>query len=223
VTLRDAAGLTATSTVTVTVNQTQSYISVTPGSVALGDGQRQQFTATTRDQFGNLMIHQPAFTWSLIAGAGSITGGGLYSAPASGGGTGTVRVSAGGLSVYATVSYHSTVPAPPTNLTVAPVGSGWLLLRWLDNSNNETGFVIQRSTDGGVWRTVGSVGANGTFFDDTTASRSHSYSYRVYAYNNFGISGFSNASSNVRPAVSDAVFQLLASGTGKNGSGLWYL
>jgi hypothetical protein len=124
--------------------------------------------------------------------------------------------------VGATVSYHSTVPAPPTNLAVTPVGSGWLLLRWLDNSNNETGFVIQRSTDGGVWRTVGAVGANTTFFDDTTASRSHSYSYRVFAYNNYGISGFSNASSYVRPAVSDAVFQLLASQPGKNALSVWY-
>jgi hypothetical protein len=60
VTITDSGGLTATSSVTVTVNQTLTSIAVTPGSTSLADGGSQQFTATAKDQFGKAMSTQPA-------------------------------------------------------------------------------------------------------------------------------------------------------------------
>ncbi len=164
VTLKDAAGLTATSTVTVTVNQTATLISVTPGSATLVDGQKQQFSATVHDQFGNVMSQAPAFAWSVSAGAGQITSGGLYTAPSIGSGSSTVRVSGDGLTVSATVSYHAAVPPAPTNLIATPVASGWILLQWTNNGGNPTGFVIERTTNGVSWTVVGSVGGNVSFY-----------------------------------------------------------
>ncbi|HEV3084860.1 MAG TPA: cellulase family glycosylhydrolase, partial [Gemmataceae bacterium] len=64
-------------------------------------GNSQTFTAQALDQFGNALASQPSFTWS--ATAGSITQGGLYTAP-SAAGTAHVQVSNGGVSGMATVT-----------------------------------------------------------------------------------------------------------------------
>ena len=85
VTLADPGGLTATSSVTATVNQTVTGITLTPATATVLDGASQQFSATAADQFGNVMSTQPAWTWTLASGSvGTLSGSGLYTAPASG-------------------------------------------------------------------------------------------------------------------------------------------
>ena len=64
VTVRDTAGLTATSTVAATVNQTLTSLALVPGTASLNDGGAQQFTVSAKDQFGNPMSVTP--TWSVI-------------------------------------------------------------------------------------------------------------------------------------------------------------
>jgi hypothetical protein len=204
VTLKDPAGLTATSSVTVTVNQTETYLSLTPGTVTLIDGRTQQFTAKALDQFGTALARQPTWSWAVASGAGSVSSTGLYTAPASGTGASSVRATAGGLSVTATVEHMAATPAAPTNLTDRAVTSGWLLLSWTNNATNQSGVIIQRSTDGGAWTQVGAVAGNINFFDDTTTSRLHSYAYRVYAYNAAGSSAFSDTTASLRPAANAA-------------------
>ena len=88
--------------------------------------------------------------------------------------------------------WMAATPAATSNVSAKPVSSGWVLVKWTDNATNESGVIIQRSMDGGAWKQVGAVGANVTFFDDTTASKPHSYSYRVFAYNGAGASAVSN-------------------------------
>jgi hypothetical protein len=73
-------------------------------------------------------------------------------------------------------------------------------LSWSDNSNNETGFRIQRmDNNSGVWNEIAGVGANSTGFNNDVpavpAGGSATYAYRVYAVNNLGSSGFSNVGS----------------------------
>ena len=79
VTITDPSGLTATSNVNVTVNQTLTAITVSPASVNLNAGGTQQFTATAKDQFGAAMALQPTFAWA--ATAGTISTAGLLTAP----------------------------------------------------------------------------------------------------------------------------------------------
>jgi hypothetical protein len=112
VTITNIYGLSATSDVSVTVNQTLSSISLTPASGNVYNNASLQFTATALDQFGQAMSTQPSWTWSL-AGAGSLSNGGQYFAPISGSGTATVYVSGDGLMQMATVSYSA---APPPSL-----------------------------------------------------------------------------------------------------------
>src|SRR5262249_50225172 len=107
-TIRNAGGLSTTSDVTVTVNQTFASILVSPGSASISPGASQQFTAQARDLFGNALAVQPAFTWSLASGSGTISAAGLYQAPAAPG-SATVRAASGGFSGTATVTIGSSL------------------------------------------------------------------------------------------------------------------
>jgi hypothetical protein len=94
-TIRDAGGLTVSSSITITVGQTLTNLTVTPGSANLVINATQQFTASTLDQFGNAMATAPALTWSTTLG--TITTAGKLTTPSIAG-TGTVKVQAGSLS-----------------------------------------------------------------------------------------------------------------------------
>ena len=91
-----------------------------------------------------------------------------------------------------------TPAAPPQAMA-----SGRNVLSWLDNSNNETGFIIERCDQVNVserktascaatWRAIGTVPANVTQYVDNTAIADHTYLYRVKAVNNTGSSGYTN-------------------------------
>ena len=115
VTITNIYGLSTTSAVNVTVNQTVSAISLTPANGSVYNNGTLTLTATATDQFGHAMSTQPGWNWSL-GGAGSLGGNGQYTAPISGTGTATVYVSGDGLTQAATVTFtaapSSTFPDP---------------------------------------------------------------------------------------------------------------
>jgi hypothetical protein len=69
-------------------------------------------------------------------------------------------------------------------------------LTWTVNSNNQTGFAIERATYNGVtgklgpWSVIGRVGVGVTHFNDTTASRWWSSSYRIRSFSGLGYSAY---------------------------------
>lgn len=65
-------------------------------------------------------------------------------------------------------------------------------LSWQDNSNNEDGFAIERSSDGVVFTEIARVGSNVTNFEDEETSSIQKYHYRLRAFNQFGYSGYTN-------------------------------
>lgn len=112
---------------------------------------------------------------------------------------------AGGTSAYsntasATTQSTPTVPVAPSNL-VAKAGAspGQISLTWTDNSNNETGFYVERRRNGAPWSQIGSVGANVTTFNDSGLKSGATYTYRVRAYNSAGNSSYSNTASSTAP------------------------
>jgi glucuronoarabinoxylan endo-1,4-beta-xylanase len=113
VTATDAGGLTATSSVGVTVNQTMTDIVITPGSATISPSEAQQFTDVARDQFASSLTTQPDFTWD-VSGGGTIDGIGLFTAGTSSG-TFTVTATSGSVSATAVI----TINAAPTIATVA--------------------------------------------------------------------------------------------------------
>jgi hypothetical protein len=77
-------------------------------------------------------------------------------------------------------------------LSATAINSHRVDLAWTDNSNNETGFRIERCTgntaacSAGPFGTVATVGANVTTYSDTTVAPSTTYTYRVWSFNGAG-------------------------------------
>lgn len=81
-------------------------------------------------------------------------------------------------------------PNAPSNLSATVSKGKDVTLAWADNSNNETGFAIERSqpVNGqcSVWRPLTQVPANTTTFTDTSSVKKQTYCYRLRALGNAG-------------------------------------
>ena len=91
------------------------------------------------------------------------------------------------------------LPASPGNLQATGISGSQIDLTWSDNSDNETGFVVERSTGaaGGWIALTPTLAANVTSFSDTSGLLPGTqYFYRVRAINAAGASvypGFASA------------------------------
>jgi len=163
-------------------------------------------------------------TWSLIASVGagvtSYSNTGLSASTAY-----SFRVSATnavGDSGYsntasATTQAVATAPVAPSSLTASALNTTQITLSWVDNSNNETGFKVERMT-GATWSQIGTVAAGVTTFADSGLSASTAYSYRVRATNAVGDSAYSNTATatTLAPAAPAAPSALAATVMGSS-------
>lgn len=85
-----------------------------------------------------------------------------------------------------------TIPRPPTSLTATAASSSQINLSWTDNANDETGFEVERSTDGTNFAKITDVAANATTYANTGLNSSTKYYYRIRAKNSAGNSAYSN-------------------------------
>jgi hypothetical protein len=86
------------------------------------------------------------------------------------------------------------IPAAPSNLNATATSRSRIVLSWADNSSNEQSFVIERCKGVGcsTFAVVATVAANAVSFNNSSLTRSTSYSYRIRAINATGSSGYSN-------------------------------
>jgi len=92
-------------------------------------------------------------------------------------------------------------PAPslPSNLSATAVSFTQINLTWKDNSANEEGFYVYRTT-GSNYRKVAILPANTTSYSDSSLTRETTYWYKVTAYNDGGESNSFNEASATTPA-----------------------
>ena len=101
----------------------------------------------------------------------------------------------------------ATTPAPPaptapSGADAKPANSTTVDVRWIDNSTNEDGFRVQRSSDlGSTWTSVGTVGPNVTSSLDGGLASEQQVCYRVIAFNAGGNSAPSNDDCTAPPAA----------------------
>ncbi len=107
-----------------------------------------------------------------------------------------------GSSEYVQVVLATTPPIAPSSLGVQPTSSSSVYGSWLDQSSNEAGFRIERSSDGGAsWATAATTGVDGYDFNDQALSAEQQACYRVLAFNSLGDSPPSNTACTTPPAA----------------------
>jgi uncharacterized protein YccT (UPF0319 family) len=82
---------------------------------------------------------------------------------------------------YETPTRTLSPPSEPVNLSASAVSQSTVMIRWLDNSNNEDGFRIYRGNS-----LVGTLGANVQSYQDKGLQQGTTYHYAVKAYNQAG-------------------------------------
>ncbi len=100
-------------------------------------------------------------------------------------------------STYSFEAYATTQPpsppAAPSALTAAAASDTVIDLAWADNSDNETGFAIERKTGAsGTYAQIATVDANAKAYSNSGLSAATAYYYRVRAIDSTVYSSYSN-------------------------------
>ncbi|WP_379964143.1 LamG-like jellyroll fold domain-containing protein [Epilithonimonas sp. UC225_85] len=99
---------------------------------------------------------------------------------------------------------------PPTNLNFTNVtttevpASSSLTVNWNDNADNETNYVLERSTNGTTFTELATLGANITSYNETGLTPNTQYYYRVKAFNATESSVYTTVTSITTPPIPSA-------------------
>ncbi len=107
-----------------------------------------------------------------------------------------------------------TVPEAPSGLVASATSSSTVLISWNDNSDDETGFELDRSPDGSTsWVLIAAPASNAASFQDTGRSASTSFYYRIRAVNSAGASAYSGVAT-----ATTAALNVITGGPGASGA-----
>lgn len=96
----------------------------------------------------------------------------------------------------------SAFPEAPSDLTANVISATQLNLTWKDNADNETGFLLQQSTDGSTWTSITRPAANVSSYAVTGLTAATLYYYRIRSVNGMVSSSFSaKTSATTAPVV----------------------
>ncbi|MFA6105361.1 MAG: fibronectin type III domain-containing protein [Patescibacteria group bacterium] len=113
------------------------------------------------------------------------------------------RYSAYSVSSTATTTLGS--PIAPTNITTSSIAATSVVVGWSDNSNNETGFVVEKSTNGTSFTSVSTTAAGVSSVTASSLTPNTAYWFRVAAINVYGDSSFVTTSQSVYTKANDIV------------------
>src|SRR6266498_462740 len=108
-----------------------------------------------------------------------------------------------GYSNTASAITPQTLPLAPSSLATNVISSAEIDLSWIDNSTNESEFLIERCTGSGctTFTQIASVNANITTYQNTGLGSPITYRYRVRAHNTAGYSAYSNTADGTTPQI----------------------
>lgn len=188
-------------------------IALDPNSLTFAsiDGAVPSAQTVTATNSGNGTLTQPSISgdpsWLTVAVSGSADSWTLTNTVDAtgltvGAHTATVTVSGGGASVGANyevtlnVSASAQAPNAPTSLdATGTYATSTIDLVWVDNSDNETGFSVERMPHGGAFAELATVAAGVTTYADDAVTEDVTYVYRVRAFNGDEYSGYTNVDS----------------------------
>ncbi|MBN2806289.1 MAG: T9SS type A sorting domain-containing protein, partial [Prolixibacteraceae bacterium] len=79
------------------------------------------------------------------------------------------------------------LPERPIGVSASSLNDSTIMLRWTDNSDNESGFIIEQQIDD-LFVSIDTIQRNKTGYIHTGLADSSTYTYRVRAYNQGGAS-----------------------------------
>jgi photosystem II stability/assembly factor-like uncharacterized protein len=101
------------------------------------------------------------------------------------------------------VSSNLTRPTRPLQLAVKALSATKAVLSWLDTSDTEDGFKMERKdgacASSGTWTQIGKTQENVAYYTNAGLKPGATYSYQVRAYNTLGDSLYSNCATVVMP------------------------
>ena len=97
-----------------------------------------------------------------------------------------------------------TSPVAPSSLTATAASSTSVTVRWTDNSSNESGFRLERSSNGVDYSEIAALASGTTSYSNTGLAAKATYYFRVRAYNSAGNSAYSNVGSVTTPDLAMA-------------------
>ncbi|MEQ1850142.1 MAG: FG-GAP-like repeat-containing protein [Chthoniobacteraceae bacterium] len=83
------------------------------------------------------------------------------------------------------------IAAAPGGLTADPVSTSRIDLAWIDQSDNEAGFRVERRTVAGGFIQITQTASGVTVFSDSALAPATAYVYRIRAFNAYGDSAYS--------------------------------
>jgi len=163
-----AADTTKSAAATVTVSAPAVAVSISPASASIITRGTQQFAATVTG------TSNTAVTWS--ASGGSISSGGMYTAPTT---TGTYTVKA--------ISAADTTKSASATVTVAATTTHSATLSWTASTSSVVGYNVYRATQsGGPYTMINTALQAGTSYADLSVQAGSTYYYVVTAVNSSG-------------------------------------
>src|SRR5688572_30596263 len=83
-------------------------------------------------------------------------------------------------------SAADSLPGAPSAMAAESPAPTLMDVSWTDNADNETHYLLERSTDGVKYKRIASMGANTTSFLDSNLQHGTQYQYRIRSVNGLG-------------------------------------
>lgn len=190
--IADGAGLSTTANVNVTVNATLTTVAVMPPTISVALNGSQSFTAQGKDQFGNVLAAQPAYTWT-VSGGGTVNASGVFTAGNTAGGPHTLTATSGARNGTSTITITSGTPPTIANAAAAsksPVTGATVDLSVLgaDDSGEAALTYTWSMAAGPAAVTFSANDSNAAKATTATFTRAGSYSLQAHIKDGVGLS-----------------------------------